>query len=297
MREQSRWRAALRRYATQKAALAGAVGLALLVAACFLVPAFSPYDPNDARYEFVQQSPSTEHPLGTDQHGRDVLTRLALGGQASMLIAAAATAIILVLGLVYGAAAGFAGGRVDDLMMRLLDGLFAIPRLPAWIIILVLIGTGGNILTLVFTLSILGWMTTARLVRGEIASLKQNDFVRAARALGATPRQIVVRHLMPNTLGVLVVAVLLELPVVILGEAFVSLLGLGLNAPRATWGNIAQDGLYFAWPYLMLLPSLAIAWFAICANFVADGVHSALDPRQAGPRDRGGLDRVVRAAA
>jgi oligopeptide transport system permease protein len=169
VRERSRWRDAARRFTANRTALAGGAGLALLVAGCLLVPIFSPHDPYDAQYEIANQSASAEHPLGTDQHGRDVLTRLALGGRASMLVAVSATGIILVLGLVYGAIAGFAGGRLDELMMLLLDGLFAVPRLPAWIIILILIGTGGSILTLVFALSILGWMTTARLVRGEIS--------------------------------------------------------------------------------------------------------------------------------
>lgn len=278
--ERSRWRDALRRYTANRAAVAGLAALLLLVLACLLGPLFSPYDPNDAEYQITQQLPSGDHPLGTDQHGRDLLTRMAVGGRASIAIAFAATGIILVIGLAYGAVSGFAGGKVDELMMRVLDGLFAVPRLPAMIVILVLVGIGGNIFTLVFTLAILGWMTTARLVRGEIASLKRSDYVRAARAIGARGPQIVLWHLVPNTLGVLVVAVLLELPVVILGEAFVSLLGLGLNAPRATWGNIAQDGLNYARPYLMILPSAAIAYFAVCANFVADGVNDALDPRR-----------------
>lgn len=154
-----------------------------------------------------------------------------------MTIAAAATAVILFLGLAYGVVAGFAGGRLDEAMMRLVDGLFAVPRLPAMIVILVLVGLGGGTLTLVFALSILGWMTTARLVRGQITSLREHDFVRAAEAVGARRGEVIVRHVVPNTLGVLVVAVLLEMPAIILGEAFLSLLGLGLNAPRGDLGQ------------------------------------------------------------
>jgi oligopeptide transport system permease protein len=290
------WRDALRRYAENRAALVAAFVLALLVAACVVVPLVSPHDPYDVDFALANGGPSSEHLLGTDQFGRDVATRLALGGRASMVVAVGATAVILVLGLAYGAAAGFAGGRVDEALMRLLDGLFAVPRLPAMIVILVLVGLHGNTLTLIFALSALGWMTTARLVRGQVVELRTHDFVRAAEALGAPSRDVVWRHIVPNTVGVLVVAVLLEMPAVILGEAFLSLLGLGLNAPAATWGNIAEDGFNHARPWLMVVPSAAIALFAVCMNFVADGVDDALDPRRGG-RASGGVDRVARAAA
>jgi oligopeptide transport system permease protein len=297
-RRRSFWRDALGRYVANRAALAATLVLALLVGACLLVPVLSPYDPYDVDFDLANQGVSAEHPLGTDQFGRDLLTRTALGGRASMTIAAAATAVVLLLGLAYGAVAGFAGARVDEAMMRLLDGLFAVPRLPAMIVILVLVGLGGGTLTLVFALSILSWMTTARLVRGQIASLKEHDFIRAAEAVGARSGEVIVRHMVPNTLGVLLVAVLLEMPAIILGEAFLSLLGLGLNAPEATWGNIAQDGFFSARPFVMVVPSAAIALFAVCVNFVADGANDALDPRRgrARGRHRGrGIDRVVRA--
>jgi len=298
-RRRSFRRDALGRYAANRAALAATLVLVVLVGACVFVPVLSPYDPYEVEFELANGGMSAEHPLGTDQFGRDLLTRTALGGRASMTIAAAATAVILLLGLAYGAVAGFAGGRLDEAMMRLLDGLFAVPRLPAMIVILVLVGLGGGTLTLVFALSILSWMTTARLVRGQIVFLREHDFVRAAEAVGARSREVIVRHMIPNTLGVLVVAVLLEMPAIILGEAFLSLLGLGLNAPAATWGNIAQDGFLSARPFVMVVPSAAIALFAVCVNFVADGVQDALDPRRgrAGRRRRGSsADGVARAA-
>jgi oligopeptide transport system permease protein len=296
-RRRSFWRDAVGRYAANRAALAATLVLALLVGACLLVPALSPYDPYDVDFDLANQGVSAEHPLGTDQFGRDLLTRTALGGRASMTIAVAATAVVLLLGLAYGAVAGFAGGRVDEAMMRLLDGLFAVPRLPAMIVILVLVGLGGGTLTLVFALSILSWMTTARLVRGQIASLKEHDFIRAAEAVGARGGEVIARHMVPNTLGVLLVAVLLEMPAIILGEAFLSLLGLGLNAPQATWGNIAQDGFFTARPFVMVVPSAAIALFAVCVNFVADGANDALDPRRGRARGRRralGFDRLAR---
>jgi oligopeptide transport system permease protein len=274
--------AAWRRFRLNRAAVFAAVGLAALVLSCVLFPLVSPYDGYEVEFGQKLELPSPAHPLGTDFFGRDLLTRMALGGRATMFIALVATAIILLIGLVYGAVSGLAGHRIDDVMMRVLDALFAIPRLPWVLIILVLIGAGGNIFTVILALSLFSWMTTARLVRSQIVSLKQNDYIRAARALGARPHQVVVRHLMPNTLGILVVAVLLELPGIIIGEAFVSVLGLGINPPAATWGNIAQDGLNLSNPYFVVLPSAAIALFAVAVNFVADGLQDALDPRREG---------------
>jgi oligopeptide transport system permease protein len=208
-------------------------------------------------------------------------------------VATVIATIILVLGLLYGAVSGLAGRKVDDLMMRIVDGLFAIPRLPWVLIVLVLIGANGSIFTVILALSLFSWMTTARLVRSQILALKQNDFVRAARALGARRHHIFLRHLVPNTFGVLLVAVLLELPGIILGEAFVSVLGLGINAPAATWGNIAQDGLSRNNPYFLILPSAAIALLAVAVNFIADGLQDAFDPRREGASQAAGWNPLT----
>ena len=259
----------------------GAAVLIALIAYCALVPAFSPYDPNDADFTVVRESPSAEHWLGTDQYGRDVFTRLAAGGQTTLLIAGAALAIILVLGVGYGATSGLLGGRVDAVMMRLLDGLLAIPRLPVSIVILVFVGLQAqNIQTVVFALAIVNWMITARLVRGEVVMLKQQDYVHAAQALGAGRGDVARRHIVPNSLGIVLVAILLELPAVILGEAFLAVLGLGPEAPTATWGNIALEGITFGRLWLVFLPSLAIAVLAVGANLLADGLGDVLDPRR-----------------
>ena len=273
-------RAAYQRFRSNGAAVWGAAGLGALVLFCLVAPVLSPYDPYAVDFGDKLRLPSPKHLLGTDFFGRDLLERMALGGRNSMFIALVAIGIILILGLVYGAVAGLAGGKLDELMMRVLDALFAVPRLPGVLIILVLVGANGNIFTVILALSLFSWMTTARLVRAQITTLKENDYVRAARALGARPHQVLFRHLVPNTLGILLVAVLLELPGVILNEAFVSVLGLGLNAPTATWGNIAQEGLGRSNPYFLVLPSAAIALFAVAVNFVADGLQDALDPRR-----------------
>lgn len=259
----------------------GAAILLLLLAYCILVPLLSPYGPNEADFAAVREPPSAEHWLGTDQYGRDVFTRLAAGGRTTLLIAGAALGIILVLGVGYGATAGMLGGRVDSAMMRLLDGLLAIPRLPVSIVILVFVGLQAqNVQTVVFALAIVNWMITARLVRGEVVLLKQQDYVRAAQALGARRRSVARRHIVPNSLGIVLVALFLELPAVILGEAFLAVLGLGPEAPTATWGNIALEGITFGRLWLVFLPSLAIAVFAVAANLFADGLGDALDPRR-----------------
>jgi ABC-type dipeptide/oligopeptide/nickel transport system permease subunit len=274
------WRDTVRRYVRNRAAVAGALVVAAVVAACLLIPVLSPHDPYAIDFTQDAQRPSPEHLLGTDLFGRDLLTRMALGGRTTLLVALGAVSLILAFGLVYGTIAGVAGRRLDELMMRVLDGLLALPKLPVMIIILVLVGLNANLWTLVFTLAIVNWMVTARLVRTQIRSLRQEQFVHAARAIGAGWRQIAFRHLTPNALGVLVVAVFLELPGVVLGEAFVSVLGLGVNPPDATWGNIAQEGIERGRLYLVVLPSVAIGLLAVAANFVADGLHDALDPRR-----------------
>src|SRR5918997_397873 len=274
------WTDALRRYVRNRAAVVAAATFAFVVAACLVVPSVSPYDPYAVDFTQAYQPASLEHPLGTDQFGRDVLTRAALGGRISIGIGLAATIAILGIGLVYGAVAGFAGGRLDNLLMRFLDALYGLPYLPFAIITLAIVGT-VNFWTMVIALSIVSWFTAARIVRGQIITLKENDYVRAAEAVGARWPRILVRHLLPNTLGVLVIAVFLELPGVILGEAFLSFIGLGISPPEASWGQMAEEGkeAYRVYPHIMIVPSLAIASLVLCANFVADGVRDALDPR------------------
>lgn len=271
----------LRGFLRNPAAVAGAAVLSALVLACLLVPVLVPHDPYAVDFDQKLQGPSLAHPLGTDLFGRDLLVRMALGGRYSLLVAGGALALILVIGLLYGAVAGLSRPAFSEALMRLLDGLIALPRLPVMIVILVVVRLNTNLAILMFTLAVVNWMLTARLVHYQIVSLRQADFVRAARAIGARPAQILRRHLLPNSLGILLVAAFLELPALVLAEAFVSVLGLGLNPPTPTWGTIAQDGIGQDRTYELVLPSLAIAIFAIAANFVADGVQDALQPRRA----------------
>jgi oligopeptide transport system permease protein len=278
------------------AALVGGSLFLVVIGYCVVTPLVSPFDPDDADFTVGRQPPSAEHLLGTDQFGRDLFTRLAVGGRTTLLIAFAALSIILIIGLAYGTVAGLAGRRVDMLMMRVLDGLLAIPRLPVSIVILVVLSLRAqNIQTVVLALSIVNWMLTARLVRGEVLSLRKRDYVRAAQALGAGRLDVARRHIVPNSLGIVIIAVFLELPGVVVGEAFLSVLGLGPEAPTATWGNIALEGIHFGRLSMVFLPSAAIALFAIAANLLADGLHDALDPRRwsqrGAPRERRGLRR------
>jgi oligopeptide transport system permease protein len=252
----------------------------LVVLFCLIVPLVSPYDPNEVNFAEANQPPSLEHPFGTDKFGRDLMTRTALGGRVSIAIGFAATLVILGIGITYGSISGFIGGKLDNALMRFLDALYGLPYLPFAIITLAIVGT-VTMWTMVIALSIASWFTTARIVRGQIITLKENDYVRAAKAVGARWYRVLGRHLLPNTLGVLVIAVFLELPGVILGEAFLSFIGLGINPPDASWGSMAQDGraVYRTYPYQIIIPSVAIATIVLCANFVADGLRDALDPR------------------
>ena len=277
-----RGRPASVRLLTQRpASLAAGLALVGIVAFVVFFPLVSPYDPNDVDFAHGRELASVDHPLGTDLFGRDLLTRLAVGGRTTLLIASFALAIILVIGFLWGATAALAGGVADSVMMRVVDGLFAIPRLPIAIVIVVALSLHGqNVATIVLALSVAGWMLTARLVRGHVLSLKSREFVKAARAVGATWPQVARRHILPNTSGVLLVAVFLELPTVVLGEAFLSVLGLGPAPPTSTWGNIAFDGWNHARLWEMLVATAAIASVAISANVLADGLTDILDPRR-----------------
>jgi oligopeptide transport system permease protein len=284
LRQASLWGDALHRYTRNRAAVAAGVVFVLILLFCLVTPVVTTrlagVDPYKVDFSQAYQPMSLEHPLGTDKFGRDLLTRTALGGRISIGIGFAATIVILLVGIVYGSISGFAGGKLDNALMRFLDALYGLPYLPFAIITLAIVGS-VNFLTMVIALSIASWLTTARLVRGQVITLKQNDYVRAAHAIGARWYRILGRHLLPNTLGVLVIALFLDLPGVVLGEAFLSFIGLGINPPDASWGSMAQDGreAYRTHPHVIVIPSVAIATLVLCANFVADGLRDALDPR------------------
>jgi oligopeptide transport system permease protein len=286
----SLWKDAWYRYIRNRAAVAAAIIFILMVLYCLLIPGFwripgiwtslKDYDPNAVDFSQAYAGFSLDHPFSTDKFGRDLFARTAVGGQISIAIGFTATLFILAIGVFYGSIAGFVGGKLDNAMMRFLDALYGLPYLPFAIITLAIIGT-QNFLAMTIALTVASWFTTSRIVRGQIITLKENDYVRAARAVGARWYRILVRHLLPNTLGVLIIAIFLELPNVVLGEAFLSFIGLGINPPTASWGSMAQDGrdAYRLHPEVLFIPSLAIALLVMCANFIADGLRDALDPR------------------
>ena len=273
----------LRRFSANRPALIAMGVLAAVAAFCVLVPMLSSHDPYALDFSKQEQPPSSEHWLGTDFFGRDVLVRLALGGRASMLIAVGALALVAVLGVLYGTLAGLAGGTVDGILMRALDGMFALPRFAILVSLVAVLGKQGSTYqTLIPALAIVNWMTTARLVRGEVVRLKQSGHVRAAEAVGARAVHIGVRHIAPNTVGIILIAVFLELPGLVLSESLVSALGLGPSHPSATWGNIAWLGIQEGQLSHVAFVSVGLALFAISASFIADGIQEALDPRAGG---------------
>jgi oligopeptide transport system permease protein len=274
------WRDALHRYMNNKAAVVAAFAFLAMLAYVTIVPFVSRYDPNAVDFSQAYQSPSLHHLFGTDNFGRDLFVRAALGGRISIAIGFAGTLVLLIVGVLYGAVSGFVGGWLDGAMMRFLDLLYGLPYLPFAIIVIAIFGE-ANIWTMTVALTIVSWFTTARVMRAQVMSLKENDYVRAAKAVGARWYRVLFRHLLPNTLGVIVVYVFLDLPGIVLGEAFLSFLGLGINPPTASWGSLAQDGFnaYLRAPWIIIVPSVCIAWLILSAFFIADGLRDALDPR------------------
>lgn len=273
-------RDAVHRFLKNRAAVVAALGFLLLLGFVILAPWISSADPYAVDFSKAYLSPSWSHPFGTDEFGRDLLVRTALGGRVSVAIGFAATGAIMIIGILYGAISGFTGGFVDNGMMRFLDTLYGLPYLPFAIITLQIFGV-VNFWTMVVALTVASWFTTARVMRGQIITLKENDYVRAAHALGARWYRILFRHLLPNTVGVILIFVFLELPGVVLGEAFLSFIGLGISPPKASLGTLAEEGYaaYLSHPYIIIIPSLAIGWLILSAFFIADGLRDALDPR------------------
>jgi oligopeptide transport system permease protein len=275
----SLWADARRRFAKNRVAAGSAIFLALLAAASFLGPFLSPWSFEQQDLAYGARGPSLAHWFGTDYLGRDLLTRVLCGGQVSIAVGLAAAIVSLVIGTVYGAIAGYRGGRADGLMMRFVDVLYGLPYM--FLVILLMTFFGKNIVLLFVALGAVQWLTTARIVRGQVLSLKEKEFVLAARSLGTGPAAILFRHLIPNTLGPIIVSFTLTVPGVILQEAFLSFLGLGVQPPRPSLGSIITEGAAHmdVYPWELILPGVTLAALLFSLNFVGDGLRDALDPR------------------
>jgi oligopeptide transport system permease protein len=270
---------AWRRLRKNRMAVAGAIILCFVVALSVVAPWFSPYSFEDQDTALGASSPSGAHWLGTDPLGRDLLTRILYGGRVSLLVGVAATSVSLLIGVLYGAIAGFAGGRLDSFMMRVVDVLYALPFTIFVIILMVFFGR--NFILLFLAIGAVEWLTMARIVRSQVLSIREKEYIEAARVLGYSTSRIILRHVLPNTLGPVIVYVTLTIPQVMLVEAFLSFLGLGVQPPMSSWGILIREGVETMeeFPWLLLFPSIALSLTLFSLNFLGDGLRDALDPR------------------
>lgn len=277
------WSDAIRRIRRNKLAVVGFWIIIALFVVAIVGPMVSPYSYEDQNLDNTFQSPTLRHPFGTDQLGRDQMTRVMYGSRISLAVGIVCAALNFLIGVTYGGIAAYFGGRVDDIMMRIVDILYGIPTLIIVILLTVLFKDKGvNPLVNVFiAIGLTYWLPMARIVRGEILSLKEREFALAAKTIGAPNNRILFRHLIPNAMGPIIVTVTLEIPAAIFTEAFLSYIGLGVSAPVASWGVLASDGTEAirSFPYLVLFPALAISLTMFAFNFLGDGLRDALDPR------------------
>ncbi|MDB4365736.1 ABC transporter permease [Pirellulales bacterium] len=279
----SLWEDAWKRLRKNNMALASGIILLCLGVLCLFGPVilsvFLGYDAHTQNLAYGPQPPSLGHPFGTDFYGRDLLTRVLIGAQVSLSVGFLAAIVAAFIGTIYGAVSSYSGGLVDSFMMRIVDILYALPYMFLVIILVTILGK--SLLLLFLALGAVGWLLTARVVRGQVMSLKEQDFVLAARSLGTTSRGIIFRHLIPNTLGPVIVTFTLTVPSMILQEAFLSFLGLGVQPPQPSLGSLINDGanqmLVFWWTLVFPGSIMAIMLFAL--NFLGDGIRDALDPR------------------
>jgi len=272
------WRDALRRLVRNRLAVAGAVVVLLLGLIAVFAPAIAPYDPAKQDYALISASPSGAHPFGTDQLGRDVLSRLVWGARISMSVGVFTQLIVLAIGLSIGALAGMFGGRTDNLLMRFTDVIYAFPVLLLVILFRAVFGPGIYMMFLAIALA--SWVGLARLTRGQLLVLKEREFVTAARAMGASNPRIILRHLLPNAAGPLIVYLTFNIPRAIFAEAALSYIGIGIAPPTPSWGSMIQEGTQaiFAAPTQVLFPGLAVALTMMAFTFLGDGLRDALDP-------------------
>lgn len=277
----SLWQDAWRRFKRNKAALVSMLILLMIGAFVVLVPWFAPFGYADTDWGNMQAAPSfaNKHYLGTDSLGRDLLTRVAMGGRISLMVGIAGALVAVLVGTIYGATSGYLGGKVDMLMMRFLEILNAFPFM--FFVILLVTLFGRNLFFIFVAIGMVSWLDVARIVRGQTLSLKRKEFIEAAHVCGVSGKDIVLRHIVPNVLGVVVIYASLLVPSMILFESFLSFLGLGVQEPMTSWGAMLEEGaktMQVA-PWQLLVPSVFLVMTLFCFNFIGDGLRDALDPK------------------
>ncbi len=280
----SQWADAWRRLKKNKMAVGCGIVFLVIFFSCFLGPTIHHWLtgmlPNAQDLTATRLAPNGTHFFGTDTLGRDVFIRTLVGGQISIIVGISATFVALVLGVLYGATSAFVGGKVDEVMMRIVDVMYAFPRVIFIIVVMAVLDT-KNIVVLFALIGGISWLTMARIVRGQVLSLRQQEYVEAARSLGASNLRILIKHIIPNTMSVVIVYSTLSLPSVMLTEAFLSYLGLGVQAPDASWGTLVDkaQALVQLRPWLLLCPGIVMAVTIFALNFLGDGLRDALDPK------------------
>lgn len=275
----SYWKNSWRRLKSNRRVMFGLWMLAFLLLMALVGPLLTSYPYYETHLPLKNTPPCAEFWFGTDELGRDIFTRIWWGARISLFVGITAAVIDLILGVIYGSIAGLWGGKIDEAMMRLTDIIYSIPYLLIVILLTVVMGSG--LITIIIALTLTGWIPMARIVRGQVMQLKELDYAYAAYALGASRWRILFRHLLPNALGPIITTMTFSIPTAIFAEAFLSFLGLGVQAPIASWGTMASDGLsalrYFPWR--LFFPAVFISLTMLCFNLVGDGIRDAFDPR------------------
>lgn len=273
------WEDAWRRLKKNRLAMTGLGILILIGMTALFGPLISSYSYSDQNLLMANQPPSADHWFGTDNLGRDLFIRVVYGARISIAIGIVASFINFFVGVIYGGISGYMGGRVDSIMMRIVDIMYGIPLLLYVIMLMVVLGSG--LVNIFIALGLVYWLRMARIVRGQILALKEQEYVLAAKLIGANTWRILLRHLIPNSMGPIIITVTLAIPEAIFTEAFLSFIGLGVAAPMASWGVLASEGAanLRSYPYQLLFPALAISITMLAFNFLGDGLRDALDPR------------------
>ncbi|MBQ8161597.1 MAG: ABC transporter permease [Clostridia bacterium] len=279
----SYWRGVWLTFRKNKTALVSLVIICLLILFVLVGPFMNPFDYRTNDYSHVNQSPDSVHWFGTDNMGRDIWTRVWEGGRISLLIAVLATLIPEIIGMIIGGISGYFGGWLDTFIMRLIDVLMGIPSL-IYMILLMLVFGSGSVMTLIIAMSLTGWMGSARATRGLVLQIKARDFVTASETLGAPAWWIILKRLIPNTLGIRVVGITMSIPSVIFYESFLSYIGLGVTPPTPSWGQLikAAGENFRYYPYQFIIPCAMVGITMLCFNLVGDGLRDALDPKLRG---------------